>query len=186
MQVFFSQHSSRLLSATFTFIALACVALAAGADPLSAKESDIFQLPSAREWEIHALPPLGRAPRDLKRWEMLPRGSARKHRIDIEIDRTEPLERFPVRAARGEAHRLAQKLGYQNYSQRELLLKGAPGFYESWTAQPPSQAKFQVFAAHAFYRGAHIRIAAIAKSEESANAAERDLHQLLSRWAWKN
>lgn len=144
-----------------------------------------FQLTLPSGWTARALPGLGKAPHDLRRWELTAPTRIQGATFDVEVDRTENLGRFPIKEARARAEHLARKLSYQNYQQRELTLKGAPGFYETWTAQVPNRPKFRVFAARTFYRGAHIRIAAVESPASVSGRVEAELHQLLSRWRWK-
>jgi hypothetical protein len=141
-----------------------------------------FAVPSG--WKLVTLPPLGKPPRELRRWEIVSPQVKQTVRIDIEVDRSENPGKFPVRDAKIRASHLAQKLGYQQYRQQELSLKGVPGFYETWLAEVPPQPKFRVFAAHSFHKGAHVRVAAIANPASAESIAEKALHQVLSGWKW--
>ncbi|MEB3196004.1 MAG: hypothetical protein VKP62_02265 [Candidatus Sericytochromatia bacterium] len=141
-----------------------------------------FVLPTG--YQLKALPDLGKAPRLLKQWELTREFGRQRLRIDIEWDRSEVPTKYPVRESRLRARRVAEALRYQNYHCRDLMLKGAPGFYDTWTAQVPPKPRFCVTAAQAFRHGARIRIAAIAEPGEGAYVVRTDLHALLNSWAW--
>lgn len=159
--------------------------LCGGASAQTIHQTADFHLPLPAGWKVRSLPSIGKAPRDLRRWELLPPARPAPATFDIEVDRTENLGRFPVKVARTRAQRLAQKFGYQQYRQQGLLLKGAPGFYEAWIAETSDRPKFRVYAAVAFYKGAQVRIAAVESPASETNHVEAELHRLLSRWAWK-
>lgn len=135
-------------------------------------------------WTLQRLPPLGHAPRQLQRWEFSRTLHGRRLRIDLELDRSERLGKYPVRDARGAATRLATALRFDEYAWGELKVKGAPGFYESWRAQLPGKPRFRVWAAHFFHAGARVRAGAVADAGEPAALAERDLQSLLRSWTW--
>lgn len=143
-----------------------------------------FQIAVPAGWKLSTLAPLGKPPKELRRWEIISPQVKKHLRIDIEVDRSENPGKFPVRDAKTRAARLAKKLGYRDYQQRELSLKGAPGFYETWRAEIAHQPKFRVFAAHSFHKGAHVRVAAIAHRSSAEPDAEKALHELLSAWKW--
>ncbi|MEB3223482.1 MAG: hypothetical protein VKS61_15520 [Candidatus Sericytochromatia bacterium] len=171
----------------FTFLAV--LPLAAGPSlaaqgPQATCRSGEFSCTLPAPWQVRALPSMGKAPRLLRRWEFSRPIGGSEARISVELDRTEPLGKYPVRQGRETAARLAAAFSYEGYGWGDLRVKDAPGFYESWTAQLPGKPRFQVWAAHVFRRGARVRVGAVGDLGPAATIAQRDARSLLGSWTW--
>jgi hypothetical protein len=175
-----------------TAAAVAALTLTLTADALCPAEAQAATCSSGEftcslpaPWQLSPLPPLGRAPRHLRRWEFTRQVGRGPVRITLELDRSEPLGKYPVRQGRETAARLAATFGYEGYTWGDLRVKDSPGFYESWTAQLPGKPRFQVWAAHMFRRGARVRVGAVGDVGAGATAAQQGAVALLHSWHWE-
>jgi hypothetical protein len=173
------------LAGSLAALALAEVALQTAVAHAATCRSGEFVCALPAPWQLKSLPPLGKAPRQLRRWEFSRTVAGSSARITLELDRSEPLGKYPVRHGREAAARLAATFGYEGYAWGDLRVKGAPGFYESWTAQLPGKPRFQVWAAHMFRRGARVRIGAVGDAGSGAAIAQQDARTLLQSWSWE-
>jgi hypothetical protein len=143
-----------------------------------------FTIPAG--WKLKKLPTLGKPPRDDRRVELSRKVAGGRATIEVEADRTEkPAGKYPVRDARTAAGRVAATFGFSGYQAVDLVVKKAPGFYETWTvSQVPGRAPFRVVAAHFFRGGTHYRVGAVTPLGDDALAGEKALRAILASWRW--